>query len=299
MSPDDATTLCGHEDSPPLPSAPAAAVPPPGFVRLLGVPISLVDARQACDYIIQRSIAGIGGWVVTPNLDILRRLVRDAHFRELCADADLRLADGMPLIWASRLQGTPLPERVAGSDLIWRLAERAAEAGRSVFLLGGNEGAAANAANVLRDRSPSLRIAGVCCPPMGFENDPSYMHTLDRMIADASPDIVFVGLGSPKQELLIRRLREVQPRAWYLGVGVTFSFTAGEISRAPVWMRHLGLEWCHRLAKEPGRLWKRYLVQGVPFAFRLLSSSAMSRLGGDCVRSRLTAPAACAKGGES
>jgi N-acetylglucosaminyldiphosphoundecaprenol N-acetyl-beta-D-mannosaminyltransferase len=268
-------------------------------VRLLGVPISCVDARQACEYIIQRSLAGIGGWVVTPNLDILRRFVRHADFRELCADADLRLADGMPLVWASRLQGTPLPERVAGSDLIWRLAERAAEAGRSVFLLGGNPGAAANAADVLRERSPSLRIAGVCCPPMGFENDRSYIQSLDRMIVDASPDIVFVGLGSPKQELLIRRLRTVQPRAWYLGVGVSFSFTAGEISRAPVWMRRSGLEWCHRLAKEPGRLWKRYLVQGVPFGIRLLLSSAGSRFVRTLVPARVPAPVVCAKGGKS
>lgn len=248
-------------------------------IRLLGIPISRVDARGACDHIIAEIEAGRGGWVVTPNLDILRRLVHDSEFRELCAETDLRLADGMPLIWASRLQGTALPERVAGSDLIWRLAERAAVAGRSVYLLGGNPGSAEGAAKVLRERSPSLRIAGVCCPPFGFEKDEAYLADLERRLIEAAPDIVFVGLGSPKQEVLIRRLRKVLPRAWFLGVGVTFSFTAGEISRAPVWMRRVGLEWCHRLLMEPGRLWKRYLVQGPPFAVRLLIVSFFSRFG--------------------
>ncbi len=105
----------------------------------------------------------------------------------------------------------------------------------------------------------------MCCPPFGFENDSSALESIDRNLIETAPDIVFVGLGSPKQEHLIRRLRQVLPRAWFLGVGVTFSFTAGEIERAPVWMRRIGLEWCHRLAKEPGRLWKRYLVHGLPF----------------------------------
>lgn len=257
----------------------------PPSIRLRGIEITRIDAAGACTHIEGSLRAGRGGWVITPNLDILRRLVRDADFRELCADADLRLADGMPLVWASRLQRTPLPERVAGSDLIWKLAERAAASGRSIYLLGGNPGSAENAARVLQERSPSLRISGLCCPPFGFEDDPEYSRGLERMIVDASPDIVFVGLGSPKQERLIRRLRGVLPSAWFLGVGVTFSFTAGEIRRAPVWMRRAGLEWCHRLAMEPGRLWRRYLVQGLPFAFDLAAASSIARFRPSLARS--------------
>ncbi len=246
-------------------------------IRLLGIEINRIDSEGACDQILAELAAGRGGWVITPNLDILRRLVREAAFREECADASLRLADGMPLVWASRLQGTPLPERVAGSDLIGRLSERAAGAGRTVFLLGGNPGSAEGAAGVLQGRSPSLRIAGMHCPAYGFENDPAALEEIDRTLAAASPDIVFVGLGSPKQERLIRRLRRVLPRAWFLGIGVSFSFTAGEIDRAPKWMRRIGLEWSHRLFKEPGRLWKRYLLHGLPFAARLLMTSFASR----------------------
>lgn len=249
-------------------------------VRLLGIDLTCTDAVGACTHIIDSIAARRGGWVITPNLDILRRLVRDRAFRDLCSETHLRLADGMPLIWASRLQGTPLPERVAGSDLIWRLAEHAAAAGRSIYLLGGNPGSAEHAGRILQERSPSLRVAGTACPPMGFEGNPSYLESLDQMLVASSPDIVFVGLGSPKQEHLIRRLRTVLPNAWFLGVGVTFSFTAGDISRAPMWMRRAGLEWCHRLAMEPARLWKRYLVHGIPFAVQLLTSAVITRLRG-------------------
>lgn len=247
-------------------------------IQLLGIGISRIDASGACDRIVSESLAGRGGWVITPNLDILRRMVRDKSFRELCEPTDLRLADGMPLVWASRLQRTPLAERVAGSDLIWRLAEHAAKAGRSVYLLGGNPGSAEGAAAELRKRNPTLTIAGMNCPPFGFENDPTQLEAIDEEIRTKAPDIVFVGLGSPKQEHLIRRLRTVRPATWYLGVGVTFSFAAGEIHRAPTWMRKTGLEWCHRLMMEPGRLWKRYLVDGVPFAIRLLGASFIAGL---------------------
>lgn len=247
-------------------------------IRLMGVEIDRVDAQGACDAILRGLDEGRGGWVITPNLDILRRLVIDTQFSTLCADADLRLADGMPLVWASRIRGTPLPERVAGSDLIWKLASRAAAAGRSLYLLGGNPGSADAAAAELTRRNPGLRIAGTACPPMGYEDLDGYLDGLERSLVDAAPDIVFVGLGSPKQELLIRRLRAVLPRAWFLGVGVTFSFTAGQIRRAPRWMQRLGLEWCHRLAMEPGRLWRRYIVHGAPFAGRLIVCSSIDRV---------------------
>lgn len=262
----------------------------PRRIRLVGVELSVIDAQGACSTIVARSRAGVGGWVITPNLDILRRLVHDPEFRVLCEPTDLRLADGMPLVWASRVRGTPLPERVAGSDLIWRLAEHAGEADRSVFLLGGNPGSAESAARVLRERTPKLRIVGTECPPMGFEHDPAYMARLEQQVTSLSPDIVFVGLGSPKQELLIARLRRAAPHAWFLGVGVTFSFTAGDIHRAPTWMRRAGLEWVHRLAMEPGRLWKRYLVHGVPFGIRLMLSATMDRLRGTPDAGKSAAP---------
>lgn len=238
-------------------------------ITLLGVPIDSVTPAQAIDRIMAGLAAGRGGWVVTPNLEILRRLTTEPALATLVAPADLRLADGMPLIWASRLAGRPLPERVAGSNLISSLSAAAADHGRSIFLLGGSPGAADQAADVLRRRHPSLRIAGCLCPPMGFERDPAQIDHIRQTIASCSPDIIFVALGAPKQEQLIAQLAPHLPHAWWLGVGISFSFLAGHVRRAPLWMQKLGLEWLHRLAQEPGRLARRYLVDGLPLALAL------------------------------
>lgn len=250
-------------------------------VRLLGIDVHQITAAEAVRTIILEISRGRGGWVLTPNLDILRRLSRDRDFARLCDQTTLRLADGMPLIWASRLQRTPLPERVPGSDLIWSLTAAAAESGRSVYFIGGNPGAADGAAACLRAAHPSLRVAGVECPPIGFENDPAYMQSLLDRLAARSPDIVFVGLGSPKQERLIAQLRRVLPRAWFLGIGISFSFVTGEVRRAPRLLQRLGLEWLHRLIQEPRRLARRYLVHGLPFAAAMFVSAAFH---GACAR---------------
>ena len=246
-------------------------------VHLLHVPI------QACtsDWLIRQvteARTDDGGWIVTANLDHLRRMVKDASYRELCAGASLVVADGMPLVWASRIQGTPLPERVAGSSLISSLSAAAAEHGRSVYLLGGEPGTAEAAAEVLRQRHPSLHVAGTYCPPMGFEDDPEPMQAISMKLTQAQPDIVYVALGSPKQERLIARMRPLLPGAWWMGVGISFSFLCGDVKRAPRWMQRMGLEWVHRLLQEPRRLARRYLVDDLPFAVRLLGGAAVRRL---------------------
>lgn len=235
--------------------------------------------HEALDVIAQAIGRGRGGWVITPNLDILRQAERDAWLRDTVNRADLVLADGMPLIWASRLQGTPLPERVAGSTLVVELAKRCAAEGWRLFLLGGAPGAAEAAAAVMVQRDPGLTIAGIHCPPMGFENSPEQMQTIRDRLADARPDVVYVGLGCPKQERLIEAVRDVCPDAWWLGIGISLSFIAGDVARAPRWMQRIGLEWTHRLLQEPGRLARRYLVDGIPFATKLL-------LGALCARQR-------------
>ncbi len=253
--------------------------PPLPVVRLAGVAVHAVRAPQAVGHIVESARRGRGGWVVTPNLDILRRLVNEPGFADLCEGATLRLADGMPLVWASRLQRTPLPERVAGSDLIWSLSKAAADAALRVFLLGGNPGAADAAADVLRTRFPTLTIAGTHCPPLGFESNPDQRRAVDAVVRAADPHIVFVALGSPKQEKLIRELRVTFPGTWFLGIGISFSFVSGEVRRAPRWMQRVGLEWSHRLMQEPQRLFRRYVLDGIPFAVRLLVTSWFAGLG--------------------
>ncbi|MFI7452652.1 WecB/TagA/CpsF family glycosyltransferase [Nonomuraea sp. NPDC049714] len=222
--------------------------------------------------------AGRGGHIVTPNVDICRAVAGDAALRELVNGAEVVVADGMPLVWASRLLGTPVPERVTGADLIWSLSDRAARCGWPVYLLGGPPGVAAAAAAELASRHPGLRVCGVDAPPYGFDATARGRRRARRKVVEARPSLVFVGLGFPRQDLLIGELRRELPGAWFVGCGAAIGFAAGTVSRAPGWMRGAGLEWLFRLACEPGRLARRYLVDGVPFALRLLLSSAVTRL---------------------
>ncbi len=249
-------------------------------IDLRGVAIDVLTEQGCVERLIRESQAGQGGWVITPNLDHMRRAETDEEFRTMLDEADVVVADGMPLIWASRLQGTPLPERVAGSALVWSLAEAAAKADRSLYLLGGDPGAADKAADVLKNRYPSLRIAGTDCPEFGFDKDPARTAQVLQKVLEAGPDIVYVGLGSPKQERLIQKARMDLPHVWWLGVGISLSFIAGDVKRAPRWVQKIGLEWMHRLLQEPGRLAKRYLVHGLPFSARLLTGAILRRISG-------------------
>ena len=247
-------------------------------VDLMGVSIHAADENACIDHVIQHASRGNGGWVVTANLDHLRRLVRQRSYRELCSEATLMVPDGMPLVWASRIRGTPLPERVAGSNLIVSLSRAAARARIPVFLLGGNPGTAEGAAGVLVGRCPGLQIAGTSCPRHGFESDPSQLRELERTVRGHAPGIVYVALGSPKQELVIRHLRRSLPSVWWIGVGISFSYLTEDVRRAPHWLQAIGFEWLHRLSHEPRRLFRRYVVDGAPFALRLFWDSARRRL---------------------
>jgi len=240
-------------------------------------------AAVSADDLIEHMFAGLahgqGGWIVTANLDFLRRHAHDPASRALYAEADVCVADGMPLVWATRLQGDRLPERIAGSSLMLPIAARAAAEGRSLYLLGGEPAANAQAAEVLRARWPGLVIAGASSPMVKSPPSPEDIHALHEELLRARPDILLVGLGSPKQEQLIRALRADFPRTWMIGVGMTFSFVAGTLSRAPEWMQRTGLEWCWRLAQEPKRLGRRYLLEDLPFSVELFARAGLKRLG--------------------
>lgn len=247
-------------------------------VRLHGIDIDALTEAETIAGILRRLDEGRGGSVLTANLDHLRQFARRPELRHLLDAADLVVPDGMPLVWASRLQGTPLPERVAGSDLVWSLTAEAALRGRTIFLLGGTPTASDAAERRLRTVYPGARIAGSLCPPFGFDRDPAAIDRISAALAEAAPDIVYVALPFPKQERLIAYLRPELPRAWFLGVGVSLSFIAGDVARAPDWVGRIGLEWAHRLRQEPRRLAKRYLVHGLPFAARLFAGAVGARL---------------------
>lgn len=246
--------------------------------ELLGMPLDRVSEPEAIGRVIAALEESRGGWVITPNLECLRQFTLVPDVARMFDEADLVVADGMPLTWAARIAGTPLPARVAGSDLVWSLTAEAAMHDRSIFLLGGAPGVSERAATVMQANYPGLRIAGLHAPPYGFENDPDEMETIRRVLREARPDVVYVALGFPRQERLIERLRGELPEAWFVGVGISFSFLSGDVPRAPDWLQRIGLEWAHRLAKEPRRLARRYLVHDLPFAARLGLHSLRRRL---------------------
>lgn len=214
--------------------------------------------KEAVERIIALTESGRGHFVVTPNADHVVRLEKDRDYQKIIATAHVVLADGMPLVWASRILRQPLPERITGADLLPALCAAAADADKSVFFLGGLLGEADEAARRLSLRYPGLKVAGTYCPPFGFENDPQENQCILKILNEKKPDLVFVGVGSPKQEKWIDRYRHEINAGVFLGVGMSIGFAAGTHKRAPVWMQKTGLEWVHRLCIEPGRLAKRY-----------------------------------------
>jgi len=243
----------------------------------MGLPIDRVTEAEAIERILTASAHGRGGWVITPNVDILRQVVRDNDLRQVVEQATLRLVDGAPLLWASWIQRDALPERIPGASFIWSLSRAAASATIPVFLLGGAPGVAAKAAEILQANIPGLLVAGTHCPPLGFEHSTEATAALVQSIGAANPRIVFCGLGCPKQERLMPYLWELFPDIWFLASGGSLDFIAGLTTRAPEWMQKAGLEWLHRLTHEPKRLFKRYVVHDLPFALRLLARSTMER----------------------
>ncbi len=246
--------------------------------RIAGIDFDVLTEREVLDHIIAALASGRGGWVITPNVDICRKTRRDASARNLVGHASLVLADGMPVIWAARLRGEPLPERVTGSSLIISLSAAAADHARSVYLLGGEPGVPEQAATELSRRFAGLRIAGADAPPPGFDHGPAELDAVRARLVEAKPDIVFVGLGFPKQERVIAALVADLPTAWFVGCGAAIPLAAGVVPRAPGWMQRAGLEWLFRLLREPRRLFRRYLVDDLPFALRLLAGAAAARL---------------------
>jgi N-acetylglucosaminyldiphosphoundecaprenol N-acetyl-beta-D-mannosaminyltransferase len=253
-------------------------------VELCGMPLASIDTRQLLDHLFESLAKGQGGWVITANLDFLRRHVKDPVARSIYADADLRVADGMPLVWAAKLRGTPLPERVAGSSLVLPLCKRAAAEGRRVYLLGGDPTASKVASAKLLADYPGLVLAGVSSPWVSPEPTDQELAEIADALTAARPDVVLVAFGSPKQERVIHKLRGRLPQAWWIGVGISLSFIAGHVRRAPPLVQALGLEWVHRLVQEPRRLFRRYVVEDLPFAVELFGRAALDRVSGSASR---------------
>ncbi len=226
-------------------------------VAVLGVPFDNVTMHEAVE-LIEKQIEERGfHQVATANLDFLMHAIHDRSLQEVLCSCDLVVPDGMPIVWASRLMGTKLKERIAGVDLIPHLAELSCRRGYGIYLLGASEENSSRAAEVLKERFPELRIVGRYSPPVAPIEEMDHEGILARL-ERAKPDILLVAMGHPKQEqwLALNRHRLKVPLC--MGVGGSLDLMAGTFSRAPLWMQTSGLEWFYRACQEPRRLGSRY-----------------------------------------
>lgn len=230
-------------------------------VNICGTWIDPYSFDQVVDRIVRHASQHCApAYVVTPNAHHIITLQHDQAFQEIYQKAFLVVPDGVPLLWAANFLQTPLAGRVNGTDLFERLCAVAPQHRLKVFLLGGRPGAAEQARKVLQARHPDLQIVGTDCPPYGFEADPEALERISTRIQQAAPDILFVGLGAPKQEKWIYAHHEELGVPISIGIGVSFELVANMVQRAPVLLQKAGLEWLFRLVMEPTRLWKRYIL---------------------------------------
>ncbi len=263
---------------------------------VLGIPVERLDMDTA----IERIFGFIEAYrqdrrprlVATVNVDFTVKTqgwlgdVRQPELLRVLREADMVTADGMPIVWYARLLGCQLPDRVTGADLVPTLSSAAARNGYSIYLLGGAPEVNKKARDLLEKRNPKLKIAGFDSPfvhvtgPPDEETEAEDIMICDRINA-AQPDILFIAFGNPKQELWFDRNRHRLNVPVTLGIGGSFNFLTGTVPRAPKWMQRLGLEWIHRLASEPRRLFVRYLQGLTQFSwmsFLPLASGLFDRL---------------------
>lgn len=240
-------------------SEPSFAPPPPRAHRtnILGVGVTHGDIPAA--------LARIEGWVSSrskayvcvPDVHLIMQCQWDATLRHILNSASMTVTDGMPLVWFCRLAGRPKTQRVYGPDLLLAACEAGLDQGRRHFFYGGADGVADTLAERLKARYPGLQVAGTYCPPFRPLSADEELDVAAQIDA-AAPDIVWVGLGAPKQEYWMRRFRGLLKAPVLIGVGAAFDFHSGAKPQAPKLMQSAGLEWVFRLATEPKRLWPRY-----------------------------------------
>ena len=237
-----------------------------GRVEMMGCLIdnlSLEETLQRIEGFIQ---SGASHQHVVVNVDKLVKASRDPELRRIINECALINADGMPVVWASRLLGTPLKERVAGIDLFDALVRRAAEKGWRVFFLGAREEVVRGVKELYERTLPGLRVAG-------YRNGywkPDETARIAEQIAASRAELLFVAISSPMKEEFLGRYQPLMRVPFAMGVGGSFDVVVGRVKRAPVWMQNGGLEWFYRFLQEPSRMFKRYFVDDALFGWLLL-----------------------------
>ena len=260
-------------------AATATATPEVRRRALLDVPVGMTDYDEAIETMDALVANRERGYVCAAPVHALMVARDDPEMLEALRRATLVVPDGMPLVWAANALGESLGDRVYGPELMSRYSDRCAERGHRVWLYGGrDQGTLVQLALSLRQRHPGIQIVGGYSPPFrpltGEEED-----TLVRQINEARPDVLWVGIGVPKQEKWMLRMRDKLEVPVMIGVGAAFDFHAGRVSMAPRWMQDHGLEWIYRIAQEPRRLLMRYLTTNPRFVLAFARQYLAERRG--------------------
>ena len=236
-------------------------------VTILGVTIhnlSMIDLLEKLNL--------YGGMVVTPNVDHLMRLQKEAEFREVYRSADYCVCDSKIVQYASYFLGQPISEKISGSDLFPAFYQyNKNNEAIKIFILGAKEGVAQQAQININNKVGRQIVVDVYSPSFGFEKNEAECQMIIEKIQSSGATVLAVGVGSPKQEKWIVKYKSSLPNInIFLAIGATIDFEAGSLSRAPQWISIMGVEWLYRLWMEPGRLWKRYLIDDLPFLILIL-----------------------------
>ncbi len=235
-------------------------------VNILSIPIDNFSMSEILEKL------KFGGVVFTPNVDHLIKLQKDRDFHRIYRSADYRVCDSQILLLAARFLGQPLREKISGSDLFpafyWYYRH---EQNVKIFLLGGPPGVAARARRQINAKVGGELVLDSYSPPLGFEKERQECHKIVDLINQSGATVLAVGLGAPKQEKWIYEYKNQLPNiTTFLAIGATIEFEAGHRQRAPKWMSRAGLEWLFRFLLEPKRLWRRYLIEDLPFLWLIL-----------------------------
>lgn len=229
------------------------------LLKIGKIEISILDKREAIKTIERLALAASGGRIFTPNVDHIMLAEKNDRFAQAYKRATLSLADGMPIVWISKLFGKELSERVAGSDMLVPILEVANTHYLNVYLLGTELQVLRIAADKIHKTFPNINLVGISSPFITNDVGDDEVAEIMGPIRHLNPDIIITAFGAPKQELFIDKASWYCPRALMFGLGASLDFFAGKIRRAPKWVQNMGLEWLWRLVGEPKRLWKRYL----------------------------------------
>jgi N-acetylglucosaminyldiphosphoundecaprenol N-acetyl-beta-D-mannosaminyltransferase len=236
-------------------------------VNVLGVGVSAIDLNTAEQLVMEALQTHARGYVCVTGVHGVSEAQADPAFREILNGAFLNTPDGMPMVWMGRIQKASGMDRVYGPDLMLRFCERTAQSGHSHFFYGGAPGVAQELKTAMERRFPGIKVAGTYTPPFR-PLTPEEERQLQAGIEQSKPDIIWVGLSTPKQEKFMASHWKTLPATLFFGVGAAFDFHTGRVRQAPRWMQRSGLEWFFRLMCEPKRLWKRYLKNNPLFVMR-------------------------------